>query len=426
MLCLDRRAGAAALSIACTIGVAAACGSALESASSGGPYPPYDGGSGFDGTGSSSGGSGDGSSDGTGGSGLPTTAIVVQGSPSLPDVRLCWSAGALVAPVVPFPGAGSMPASNYPGIPLGGAATMSDASALATPSLTLYALDAENLARLEEGLAQPLTCDQLVCGPGVNVPSPCLRADKDYWQIGPLSGSVQIGAQNLVALGGCKSSSLDPAATVARCGASWDATLGNLHADVLQLQPAATPAAPSGAGAEGGTDAGGEASAGPAGISVQAAQLSPGLASLEGPAGSAIVSFGAQDAGDAAVVVATLGGEGDLEPVVPQVVGIGTDLAAFGALGFAVDVPGLDGGAGHVWMSLAQAQQLVDPTQDPAQFFGQPRTYVVAVLGDPAAPHAFSSGDGSEAGAYDGKGLHVLVLASPPPHASSPDAGGEP
>jgi hypothetical protein len=66
-------------------------------------------------------------------------------------------------------------------------------------------------------------------------------------------------------------------------------------------------------------------------------------------------------------------------------------------------------------MSLAQAQQLVDPTADPSVFFGQNRTYVVAVLGDPSAPHAFTSG-----GVYDGRGLHLLVVPS-----AAPAVGGD-
>ena len=63
-------------------------------------------------------------------------------------------------------------------------------------------------------------------------------------------------------------------------------------------------------------------------------------------------------------------------------------------------------------MSLAQAQQLVSPTQDPSGYYGAGGTYVVAVLGDPNAPHAFApAGDGG----YDGTGLHVLLLPAAAP-----------
>jgi hypothetical protein len=81
-------------------------------------------------------------------------------------------------------------------------------------------------------------------------------------------------------------------------------------------------------------------------------------------------------------------------------------LASFGQIGFGIDVLGADAGsAGHLWMSLAQAQELVDPAQDPTVYYAGGH-YVVAVVGDPAAPHAFAGGDGG----YDGRGLHVLVL----------------
>ena len=318
----------------------------------------------------------------------PTTALFVQGSPSIPDVRLCWGVGtARPLKVAPFPDQGAMPASNYPGIPLGGAASMSDATALAVSGLTLYALDAEVLARQ----APKDTCDQLVCGQGTNLPPDCLRYNLDYWPVATLTAPIQREGSNVVALAGCLPSALDPAASTELCGPTWTALAGNLHADVVQL---------------------GQAHPLTGQIAVQAAQLSPSVAALVGDAG-AVVSFGLQGAADAGVV-AMLAGEGQLQPSA-QTVSVGPDLASYGTLGFAVDVPGLDGGAGHLWMSLAQSQQLVDPTQDPSMFFGAPRPYVVAVLGDPNAPHAFNS----SGGAYDGKGLHVLVLAAAAPPAAA-------
>jgi hypothetical protein len=82
-------------------------------------------------------------------------------------------------------------------------------------------------------------------------------------------------------------------------------------------------------------------------------------------------------------------------------------LPSYGQLGFAVDVAG-SGSPAHLWMSLAHAQELVNPAQDPAAYFGMGGTYVVAVVGDPNAPPPFAAaGDG---GGYDGTGLHLLVL----------------
>ncbi|MGH7296835.1 MAG: hypothetical protein ACRELB_17990, partial [Polyangiaceae bacterium] len=121
----------------------------------------------------------------------------------------------------------------------------------------------------------------------------------------------------------------------------------------------------------------------------------------------ASVTYGPQDGADASLV-GTLGVEG--QTAIPTTVSLGT-LADFGRLGFAVGVPGDDGGT-HValWMSLAQSQQLVDPAEDPSVFYGAPRTYLLAVLGDPgAASPAATSGDAG----YDGTGLHLLLVPTP-------------
>jgi len=400
---LARRHGAALLVLlaATAVVLVGACGSesGAEFTSSGGGFDSgagSDSASAFDGASDTSADTG---SVGPDGGPAPTTALFVQASPSLPDVRLCWATSGVVAPVLPFPGDGAMPGSNYPGVPLGGVVGMSDATPLVGAD-TLYALDAENLARVEQGASVPSTCAELVCGQG----PPCLRYNFDYWPVvAPTApGGVLLGRDNVVALSGCFPTALDPNASIALCGSTWNATDGNLHADVVQLSPAAIP----------GTS-----------WSLQAAQLSPALATLEGEGGTALVSFGAQGT-DAGTPVAILAGEGSLAAQTTVLFDAG--LASYGQLGFAVDVAGYDGGAGHLWMSLADSLELLDPTEDPAQFFGQARPYLVAVLGDPNLPHAFAPVTG-DAG-YDGRGLHVLVIAAPPlPEGGQGDAGsGDP
>jgi hypothetical protein len=140
-------------------------------------------------------------------------------------------------------------------------------------------------------------------------------------------------------------------------------------------------------------------------LAVQAAQLSPALALLAGDAG-AVVSFGAQGATDASVVT-TLSAPDQILPFAPLQVATRIPLASFGQLGFAVDVPGA--GGAHLWMSLAQSLDLVDPTQDPSQYFAQPTSFLVTVIGDPAAAPPGTTGDAG----YDGTGLHLLVLPLP-------------
>ena len=142
-------------------------------------------------------------------------------------------------------------------------------------------------------------------------------------------------------------------------------------------------------------------------MAVQTALLSPALEqTLAGAAVS--VSFG--PTGTAATLT-QLQSDGVLAPSSPAILSLGTDLAAFGTLGFGVDgPPGDAAAASHLWMSLAQAQSLVDPAADPRVYFGTGSTYLAAVIGDPNAPAPFQT----SGPAYDGRGLHVLVLPSLP------------
>jgi hypothetical protein len=324
--------------------------------------------------------------------GLPApSALFIQASPSLSSVRLCWSANGTVMPTAPFPSGAPMPGSNYSGIPLGGVAAMSVAAPLAGQPLQLYAVDAKNLARIELGETTPLTCDQLVC-PGSSQGN-CLRPDLDYWPVGSAVTIPASGPSALV-VGGCLAGFTD-AGTAPSCGATWTPN-GNLHADVVGL----TTSVPS-AGA----------------LSVQATLLAPALAAALGDGGAATITYGPASGQDAGAV-AKLSAEG--QTGTPVQVPLGASIADYGQLGFAVSLPASDGGSLDEWMSLAQSQQLVDPTQDPSVFYAAPRTYLLAVLGDPTAtPPTATTGDAG----YDGAGLHILLIPTPAP---PPDDAGDP
>jgi hypothetical protein len=140
---------------------------------------------------------------------------------------------------------------------------------------------------------------------------------------------------------------------------------------------------------------------------VQAAQLSGALLSFAGSAGAA-VSFGAQGH---TMQIADLTQQGQVLPQGPLTLSLGTTSQGYGTLGFGVDVKGYDGGAGHLWMSLAEALDLVDPTQDPSRYYAENTSYLVAVVGDPNGTHAF---DPTADAAYNGTGLHLLVLPLAP------------
>lgn len=316
----------------------------------------------------------------------PPGVLFVQGSPSLGDQVFCWTVGTGQASMTdrPYPWANPMPASNYPGVPVGGAAALADASSMLGGDLTVYALDASAVASAIHGLDCNATHD-CSCFNLLQSNSGVDKSAKHQMPVIP-AGTIAPGSTVVLLLRGCFGTGIDPAASVQRCGADWNASTGNLRVDAVPV-PGATLPPPS-----------------PGALAVQAAQLSPALALLAGDAG-AVVSFGAQGAMDAGVV-STLSATGQVLPQAPVQVANGIPLASYGQLGFAVDV---GGGATHLWMSLAQSLDLVDPTQDPSQYFTQPTSYLVTVIGDPAGVPPGGSPDAS----YDGTGLHLLVLPLP-------------
>ncbi len=311
----------------------------------------------------------------------PPGVLFVQGSPSLSDTVFCWSVGSAAPSMTdrPYPFATPMPASNYPGVPVGGAVALADASSMLGGDLTIWALVASDVATVVQrgdcAQTHDCTCYNLLQNAAVT---------KHQMPSIP-SGTIALDTTVVLWARGCLAS--DQNATMQRCGADWSPTTGNLRMDFATVPGASLPVPDSGA------------------LTVQAAQLSPALALLAGD-GGAVVSFGAQGATDASIVT-TLSAPDQILPSVPLQVTTRIPLASFGQLGFAVDVAG-DGGA-HLWMSLAQSLDLVDPTQDPTQYFAQPTSYLVTVIGDPAGAPPGTTGDAS----YDGTGLHLLVVPLP-------------
>ncbi len=304
-----------------------------------------------------------------------TGAEFVHASPDLGDMRLCWQVGdGGFANAPPFPTGAPAPASNYPALPVGGAVPLPDASSLLGGDLTIAAISASWLYEYEDTDASSADCATLMG----NGPLSLNGLFEPYYSFTVPAGAVVAGATDIIALAGCPA--LDPHGSLARCGAGYNALTGNLHVDVVPLYQVTQ------------SDAGQ--------LPVQVGQLSPALAQLAGD-GGVVVSFGAQGATSP---VATLAGEGAFAPMNAAYLNVGTDPTSYGSLGFAVDVAGTDGGPGHLWMSLEQSLELFDPMMNPAVYYTQVDTYVVAVVGDPNAAHAFADAS------FDGTGLHILVF----------------
>jgi hypothetical protein len=322
-----------------------------------------------------------------------TSALFVNAMPSALSldsaVRLCWGTpgpdggmGSATFPkgdaMKPFPSDVPMPESNYPGIPLGGAVLLADASVLEQP-VVLVAIRALTLAQV----APDDTCFQIFNNPSPKLPS------TDYFVLSTVSLPSHL--PSLVAISGCAPLAVATNATTQACGAQWDSTYGNLHASVLNLAPSS------------GT---------PGTLDFQVAQLSPAIADQLGDGGLAEVWFGTMQAGGSEI--AAVGQEGDLAPVTPHPVLLDGSLASYDGLGFSLVMPGADGGTRALSLSLSQAQELMNPTADPASYYGGAGTYVVALVGDPAAPPPFSSS--ADGGIYDGTGLHFLVAQTQGPN----------
>jgi hypothetical protein len=316
----------------------------------------------------------------------PPGAILVHASPSLRDLVFCWSVGSdagLSMTATPYPWGTPMPASNYPGVPVGGAVGLADASSMMGGDLSVVAFDAKVIAQALNGVdcsaSNTCSCNALMNNPAVDI------SDIHHMPVIP-GGAIVPGATVVLWVHGCFGTNDDPKASVQRCGSDWTPATGNLRMDLASIPGASLP--PPDAGI----------------FAVQAAQLSPALAVLAGST-PVVVSYGTQGAADASVVT-SLSTPGQILPNAPLQVATNIPLASFGQLGFAVDVVN-DAGGAHLWMSLARSLDLVDPTQNPAQYFAQPTSYLVAAVGDPAATPPDTDA------AYDGTGLHLLVLPLP-------------
>jgi hypothetical protein len=291
----------------------------------------------------------------------------------------------------PFPSA-IMPASNFAGVPLGGTVLLSDATTLLAPpdggSVSLYAIRAY---QLQSYSAADTPCDTLF-----SPTSKKLQPGADYFDLGPVS--IRGGATNVIVVDGCIGAGLSPTASKTSCGPSWDitATAGNLSVQSFTLASFDV--------ADGGLAA------------VQAALLSPGFAELIPEGGTATISLAALSEGGAGTdIVQTIGkvsGEGQVFPSAPVLLPVGGGLASYADLGLRLDVAGADAGTLSLFLTLAQIQELADPTADPRIFYGNPGTYLVGIVGDPGGVPPFTTT--AEGGTYDGTGLHFVFAQAHP------------
>ena len=376
----------AALAAAGLAVLGSACGAASEGASA---FSNGDAGTAYDGTSAEDSGSATGrSSDWTAAGastaqasteasatrGCPTGALFVHASGDAPDLRLCWKVGAggFSNVDVPFPSGAPAPASNYPALPVG-ETRRSPMRCCVGGDVTIVGIPANLLYELDNA-QKPAKCADLLSN--ANAGQGIAKGLLLYPFTIP--GGIIAGSTSVIALAGCSKNANNPTAPV--CGAGASAS-GNLHADVLPLYPVSQ--------SDGGQ------------LPVQVGKRSrPGAARGRWRRGGRLVRRAGRDfacrhahGGRRIRALRRCGPERRYEP------------DSYGTLGFGVDVVGTDAGPGHLWMSLEQSLELVDPMMNPTVYYSQQDTYVVVVVGDPGSPHAFAP-DAS----FDGTGLHIMVL----------------
>jgi hypothetical protein len=364
------------------VSVTVACGSASENGAytigtpdAGGESPPPDASVAADSATSSGGGSSSGSSSGGpgGDSGIapaPTSILAVHASANLYDFRLCFGVeggGILPFPAYPDDPAHPMPETNYPGVPVGGAALLPTIMLPSAP-LVVYVIPAYYLQSqgYVAGANEP-TCDTLIL-------SDLVPQHVDYFFL-PAVTFPAGGGPVVLAIEGCAAGTGLADGSVEQCGASYAGTT-NLSAVVGPLVPSAD-------------DAGA--------WTVQLADLSP--------------SFDPGDGGPAL---------GYVDPTIDASLALSAPASSISAP--PVTVPLSEAGVTSAYFvigpssaaplteSLASVQYFQSPSSDPFTYFSGNATYFVAIVGDAtdaAAP--VSLPDGAANPDFDGHGLHVIA-----------------
>lgn len=288
---------------------------------------------------------------------LEANGIVLVHAASFPSFRICFD-GALGAR--PIPDSDLMPYSNVVGLDVGSAlrlppykGTLGRAFVFAEPAI-------RSLYPAFGGAGVGPTCEQLL-----------LSNKGDSTEVGTITDDLSSGVHALV-LRGCRKGTVDPQASIERCGEDWTLGQGNLQLQVLRLtayqRPSSTP-----------------------GLPVQIVQLSPSLAKIS--AGRSLgISFGelSSEGGAPAPFIEGEVPFGTPVPNPPAIIAYDPmDLGSYATSGVFVTVGGLlDGGTPDAGGQLVIAQSLEDIQQRsasrslPSDWFAIASSYVVLSVGD--------------------------------------------
>ena len=327
---------------------------------------------------------------------LESNGIVLIHAASFPAFRICFG-GALDAR--PLPDVDLMPDSNVVGIDVGTALRLPPHSGQLGRAFVFPELAVRSLYPAFGGAGVGPTCAQLL-----------VSNKSDVTEVGSVTDDLGSGVHALV-LRGCRNLTLDPQASIDRCGDDWKPESGNLQLQVLSLVAYQRPASVRG-------------------LPVQIVQLSPALAKL-GSGRSLGISFGQLEREGGPAPAPFIEGPvpfGQPVPNPPAVIDYNpSDLAEYATSGVFLTVGGLlDGGAPDAGRQTVLAQSLQEIQQRsasrslPSDWFAVASSYVVLSVGDPKPVLADGGPDDNPR-----RALHLLAipLAAVDAGASVGDAG---
>ncbi len=353
----------------------------------------------------------------------PARMVAINASPDLYEFRVCFAVSGDAAapaflPVLPEPSDESrpMPRTNYPGVASLNGATIEGISDLkAGTRITPYVVDARALYFVNSW--KTATCEALFAN------TQDFRENVHYIALPSFPASTLTpGRTTVLVVSGCRPTALDTgvyAPNATRCGATYDAALGNIQGTTFTVSDA-TPS-----------------SLRTTGMSAQFVQLATAF-------GSAVTL--SATLGPLAAVADIDGGDTSPQPLAnrqrfqepPSVVTNipllaepdASDLTPFVTHGIVVtrdDVANdaTDGGAmpSRIAVDLEAIQRISSPTALPSTYFAN-GNYLFALIGDPTDPaKQLRSPDGGVNAAFDGTGLHVVAVAVARPDDAGASVG---
>ena len=333
--------------------------------------------------------------------GRPTQLHVVHASPNLFEFRVCFEVDGAVLHEHPLPSDPNhpIPMANYPGVPVGGSVFFDSlkellgANFLTVAPILVRATDVDVVESVPGGGAAYL-CDDLVG----STPGTGRLAESDIVRLPPIqSNEVLQSPVELYVIHGCLAGQTDDPGSAPRCGTNWEETSGNIDARIVSM----SPMAPTGDYLP----------------TLQVAHLSPSLDAIAQANGAAGLSvrFGAIDNPNAGNVIADSTALWSVTLVEPNRFSLPATLAEYGTQGMTAEVEANETTVASASVSLGDIQAFSVPEPLPDAFFGATDAFVLLVLGDASGASTPVTVDGNANPAFDGKGLHFLVIPTGEP-----------